>query len=153
MTCRNYKSHRVAHSVISFIMRRATILSHPSKAPCRFARERGKVHRGVSRRNETSLWVPWRRECQLLKSYEQSSHSENGVWLSCQVPSCKQSYVGLEHQPLNHNDITLLLLLSHLASVINALTVVLLKVVMGLAVTAQKMDGFSVSPNQLCIKL
>jgi len=30
-------------------------LSHPSKAPCRFARERGKAHRGVSRRNETSL--------------------------------------------------------------------------------------------------
>ena len=35
----------------------------------------------------------------------QSSHSENGVWLSCRVPSCKQSYGGLKHQPLNHNDI------------------------------------------------
>ena len=73
-------------------------LSHPSKAPCCFAREWGNVHRGISRRIETSLWVPVRRERQLLKSYEQSGHSENGVWLSWWVPSCKQSYGGLEHQ-------------------------------------------------------
>ena len=62
--------------------------------------------------NESPSWrfpserdKPVRRERQLLKSYEQSGHSENGVWLSCLVPSCKQSYGGLEQQPLNHNNI------------------------------------------------
>ena len=66
-------------------------LAHPSKSPCRFARKRGKVYRDVSRRNHISLYSLGSLTTGMPaaeKLYEQSSHWENGVWLSFPVTSC-----------------------------------------------------------------